>query len=140
MKIREVLNALKVIAPLELAEDYNAKNGIQIEGPNVEVKRVLACLDVKPMAIKVAVQSSCRLVVPHHQPIVALVGTIMSSEWYGKSGKAERDHVLRQFCKAGQEYAQSFYVENRRIWKKGDSEGCSWNRQRIGIDSVCVEK
>jgi dinuclear metal center YbgI/SA1388 family protein len=84
VKIREVLNVLKDIAPLELAEDYDAKNGIQIEGPNVEVKRVLTCLDVTPMTIKVAVQSNCHLVISHHQPIVTPVGTIMNSEWYGK--------------------------------------------------------
>lgn len=65
MLVREFLNKLEEIAPLALQEDYD-NSGIQIDGPNVELSRVLVSLDPTPQALETAVANECQLVLTHH--------------------------------------------------------------------------
>ncbi len=82
--MKEILRILEKIAPLQLSEDYDARNGIQVEGPNVDVTGILTCLDVTPLTVKKAIESSCQLIISHHQPILTPLKTILKSDWYGE--------------------------------------------------------
>lgn len=84
MNVKRVLDILEIIAPLNLTEDYDAKNGVQIEGPNVEVKKILVCLDVTPQTVQKAIEESCQMIVSHHHPIVSPIRTISHSDWFGR--------------------------------------------------------
>ncbi len=84
MKMREFVDILEKIAPSHLAQSYDLKNGIQIEGTNREIKRVLTCLDVTPSVLKRAVKESCQMVISHHQPIVSPLNVILRRDWYSK--------------------------------------------------------
>lgn len=82
MKVREVLDILEKIAPPELTEGYDMKNGVQIEGPDAEVKKVLTCLDVTPAIVKKAAEESCQMIVSHHHPIIPSSRTSLQADWY----------------------------------------------------------
>lgn len=82
MKVKKFLDILEKISPLELTESYDMKNGVQIDGPNVEVKKVLTCLDVTPRTVEKAIEESCQMIVSHHHPIISPIKTTLQSEWY----------------------------------------------------------
>lgn len=84
MNIMKVLNILEKISPLKLTESYDMKNGVQIYGSNVEVKKVLTCLDVTPKTVQKAVEESCQMIVSHHHPIIYPVKTSMQANWYDR--------------------------------------------------------
>jgi dinuclear metal center YbgI/SA1388 family protein len=65
MLVKDVLQELERRFPLFLQEDYD-NSGIQIEGPNVEVERVLVSLDPTPQGIAFAADEGCQLILTHH--------------------------------------------------------------------------
>ncbi len=84
MKMKEFVNVLEKIAPLNLAQSYDAKNGIQIEGSNREIKKVMTCLDVTPNILKLAEEKECQMVISHHQPIISPLNVISRNDWYSQ--------------------------------------------------------
>ena len=65
MKIKQVAEALEKFAPLPLQESYD-NAGLQIGLTEVEVSRVLLCLDVTEDVIMEAAEKGCQLIVSHH--------------------------------------------------------------------------
>lgn len=65
MKIRDVIDALQDAAPLVLQEGWD-NSGIQIGNPDMEVTRVLLCLDIDENIVEEAKNNGCNLIVSHH--------------------------------------------------------------------------
>ncbi len=84
MRVKEVLKILEKIAPLKLTEGYDAKNGIQIEGPDVNVRRIVTCLDITPNTVRKAIEFGSQMIISHHQPIITPLRTVFKSDWYGE--------------------------------------------------------
>lgn len=65
MKIKEVLNALEIFAPLPLQDGFD-NAGLQIGLTEVEVTGALLCLDVTEAVIDEAIDLGYNLVIAHH--------------------------------------------------------------------------
>ncbi len=65
MKIKEVIDALELFAPLPLQESYD-NAGLQVGLTEADVSGALLCLDVTEDVIDDAVKRGCNLVVSHH--------------------------------------------------------------------------
>lgn len=65
MKIKEVIDALELFAPLPLQESYD-NAGLQVGLTEADVSGALLCLDVTEDVIDDAIRRGCNLVVSHH--------------------------------------------------------------------------
>ena len=65
MKIKEVIRALEVFAPLPLQESYD-NAGLQVGLTESDVSGALLCLDVTEDVVEEAVRKGCNLIVSHH--------------------------------------------------------------------------
>ena len=65
MKIKELLSALEVFAPLPLQESWD-NAGLQVGVTEAEVSRALLCLDVTEKVVDEALAKGCNLIVSHH--------------------------------------------------------------------------
>lgn len=64
-RLAEVVGLLNGLYSPALAEDWD-NVGLQVGDPNVEIQRVLVCLDAEEVAIKEAERVGAQLVVSHH--------------------------------------------------------------------------
>ena len=65
MKIREVIAALELVAPLPLQEGYD-NAGLQVGLTEAEISGALLCLDVTEAVVDEAIHDGCNLIVAHH--------------------------------------------------------------------------
>lgn len=65
MKVKEIVRALELVAPLPLQEDYD-NAGLQVGLTEADVSGVLLCLDVTEAIVDEAVSKGCNLIVAHH--------------------------------------------------------------------------
>ena len=65
MKVKDILNCITEIAPLDWQESYD-NAGLQVGDENVEVNKVLVALDVTEELVDEAVAKKCDLIVSHH--------------------------------------------------------------------------
>ncbi|MBR4391176.1 MAG: Nif3-like dinuclear metal center hexameric protein [Bacteroidales bacterium] len=65
MTVREIVDCITEIAPLQWQEDYD-NAGIQVGDLNAETHKVLIALDVTEEVVDEAVAKSCDLIVSHH--------------------------------------------------------------------------
>lgn len=65
MKIKEVIDALELFAPLPLQESYD-NAGLQVGLTEADVSGALLCLDVTEQVVDDAVKRGCNLIVSHH--------------------------------------------------------------------------
>ena len=65
MKIKEVLNALEMFAPLPLQDDFD-NAGLQVGLTDAEVTGALLCLDVTEAVVNEAVALGYNLIISHH--------------------------------------------------------------------------
>ena len=65
MKIKEVIDALELFAPLPLQESYD-NAGLQVGLTEADVSGALLCLDVTEDVVDEAVRRGCNLIVSHH--------------------------------------------------------------------------
>lgn len=65
MKIKEVIRALELFAPLPLQESYD-NAGLQVGLTEGDVSGALLCLDVTEDVVEVAISKGCNLIVSHH--------------------------------------------------------------------------
>ncbi|MBB3702543.1 Nif3-like dinuclear metal center hexameric protein [Alloprevotella rava] len=79
MKIKQVAEALEKFAPLPLQESYD-NAGLQIGLTEVEVSRVLLCLDVTEDVIMEAAEKGCQLIVSHHPLLFRGVKCVSDSD------------------------------------------------------------
>jgi dinuclear metal center YbgI/SA1388 family protein len=68
MKIKEILSAFEIIAPLSLQEDYD-NAGLSVGSPEKEITGCLICLDIIEETVEEAVQKNCNLIISHH-PVI----------------------------------------------------------------------
>ncbi len=77
MKIKDVIGALEMIAPLPLQDGFD-NAGLQTGLTDAEVTGALLCLDVTEAVLDEAVSLGCNLVISHHpllfKPIKSLTG------------------------------------------------------------------
>lgn len=65
MTVKEIMNCITEIAPLQWQEDYD-NAGLQVGDLNAEVHKALIALDVTEELIDEAVAKQCDLIVSHH--------------------------------------------------------------------------
>lgn len=65
MKIKEVIDALELFAPLPLQESYD-NAGLQVGLTEVDISGALLCLDVTEAVVEEAQRRGCNLIVSHH--------------------------------------------------------------------------
>lgn len=65
MKIKEIIDTLEEIAPLNWQEDYD-NAGLTLGDKNRECSGVYICLDVFASSIREAIHNNCNLIVSHH--------------------------------------------------------------------------
>ncbi|MCR4922009.1 MAG: Nif3-like dinuclear metal center hexameric protein [Bacteroidaceae bacterium] len=65
MKVRDVIRALELFAPLPLQESYD-NAGLQVGITEAEVSGALLCLDVTEEVVAEALELDCDLIVSHH--------------------------------------------------------------------------
>ena len=65
VKVRDVMRALELFAPLPLQESYD-NAGLQVGFTEAEVSGALLCLDVTEEVISEALEMDCDLIVSHH--------------------------------------------------------------------------
>ena len=65
VKIKEIVDALEMFAPLPLQDGFD-NAGLQVGLTEAEVTGVLLCLDVTEKVVDEAVASGCNLIVSHH--------------------------------------------------------------------------
>ncbi len=65
MKIKEVIHALEMFAPLPLQDGFD-NAGLQVGLTDAEVAGALLCLDVTEAVVDEAISAKCNLIVSHH--------------------------------------------------------------------------
>lgn len=68
MKLREITDAIEMVAPLALQESYD-NAGLIVGNSELEVTQALLCLDTTEEVLEEAIATHCNLVISHH-PIV----------------------------------------------------------------------
>lgn len=68
MRLRDVLDGLREVAPEGLAEPWD-KVGLQVGDPGQRVSRGLLCIDLTEAVVAEAVEKKCQLIVAYHPPI-----------------------------------------------------------------------
>lgn len=65
MNVKEIMNCITEIAPLQWQEDYD-NAGLQVGDVNAEVHKALIALDVTEELVDEAIDKQCDLIVSHH--------------------------------------------------------------------------
>ena len=65
MTVKDIMNCITEIAPLQWQEDYD-NAGLQVGDVNVEVHKALIALDVTEALVDEAIGKSCDLIISHH--------------------------------------------------------------------------
>ena len=65
MTVKEIMNCITEIAPLQWQEDYD-NAGLQVGDVNAEVHKALIALDVTEALVDEAIDKKCDLVISHH--------------------------------------------------------------------------
>lgn len=88
MKIKDVIRALEMFAPLPLQDGFD-NAGLQVGLTDAEIAGALLCLDVTEAVVDEAIASGCNLIVSHH-PLI----------FKGYKSLTGRDYVERCVMKA----------------------------------------
>lgn len=80
MKIKEVIAALELVAPLPLQEDYD-NAGLQVGLTEAEVSGALLCLDVTEAVVTEAAELGCNLIVAHHPLIFHRLSQVTNADY-----------------------------------------------------------
>lgn len=91
MKLADVLDVLREIAPERLAEPWD-KVGLQLGDPKWPVRRAMLCIDLTEAVFAEAVAGRADLIVAYHPPIFAPLERLTSDSWKGRIllGAAQR--------------------------------------------------
>ena len=80
MKVKEIVHALELVAPLPLQEDYD-NAGLQVGLTEADVSGALLCLDVTEAIVDEAVSKGCNLIVAHHPLIFRKLAHITGDDY-----------------------------------------------------------
>ena len=84
MKVKDVINYLDSIAPVQLQEKYD-NSGLIIGSKEIEVKGVLVCLDCIESVVEEAIDNNCNLIIAHHPIIFSGLKKINGSNYIEKT-------------------------------------------------------
>ena len=65
MTVKDILNCITEIAPLQWQESYD-NAGLQVGNLNAEAHKALVCLDITEEVVEEAVAKNCDLIISHH--------------------------------------------------------------------------
>ena len=65
MTVKDILNCITEVAPLQWQESYD-NAGLQVGDLNAEARKALICLDITEEVVDEAVAKNCNLIVSHH--------------------------------------------------------------------------
>jgi dinuclear metal center YbgI/SA1388 family protein len=141
VKIKEVMSALELFAPLPLQEDWD-NAGLQIGLPEAEVSGALLCLDVDERIVDEAVAKGCNLIVSHHPLLFHGLKTISNGDSVGRTVmKAIEQHVAvvsmhtnMDNAKGGVNFkmAEKMSLENVSFFAKRTVEGVECGSGVVG--------
>lgn len=97
MRIKEVLDDLEAIVPLNLAEDWD-HSGLQIGNAHHELQGVLLCLNVDAYTIKQAIETNCNLIISHHPFLFNRFNTIDLETTFGQNIEAVLSHHITVYA------------------------------------------
>ncbi len=83
MKIKEILNYIEEIFPLEYQENYD-NCGLLIGNDDVLANGVLICFDITLNSVQEAIESNCNLIISHHPFIFSGIKKINSNSTQDK--------------------------------------------------------
>ncbi|MCM1312320.1 MAG: Nif3-like dinuclear metal center hexameric protein [Bacteroides sp.] len=123
MKIREILEALEVFAPLSLQDGYD-NAGLQIGlTEDAEATGALLCLDVTEAVIDEAVSRQCNVIVSHHPLLFRPCKNITSADYVGRC-------IFKAIKNGMAIYAAHTNLDNA-------FGGVNWKiAEKIGLDNV----
>lgn len=90
MKIKQIIEALETLAPLELQESYD-NAGVQVWGaddPQLECTGVLLSLDITQDVVAEALAKGCNMIVSHHPLIFSPLRRVTDESWQQRTVKA----------------------------------------------------
>ncbi|MDD2961615.1 MAG: Nif3-like dinuclear metal center hexameric protein [Muribaculaceae bacterium] len=82
-KINDIINAIEIVAPRYLQEDYD-NAGLQIGDISIEANAALLCIDVTEDIIDEAISKNCNLVISHHPLLFKGIKSITLSDATGR--------------------------------------------------------
>jgi len=77
MKIKEILDKIQKIAPIELAMEWD-NIGLIIGDENSIIQKALVCLDIDEISVGIAIKKKANLIISHHPPIFTPIKKINS--------------------------------------------------------------
>ncbi len=80
MKVKNIIEIIEDLAPLNLQEDYD-NSGLQVGDELTEVRSVLVCLDVTEAVVEEAHSRGCQMIVSHH-PLIFKALKCVSDKTY----------------------------------------------------------
>ena len=80
MRLHQILDLLRAIAPEELAEPWD-KVGLQLGSANQQIRKVMLCIDLTEPVLSEAVTSKTDLVVSYHPPIFEPLTALCDNHW-----------------------------------------------------------
>lgn len=92
MKLRDVLHAVRTLAPESLAEPWD-KVGLHVGDAAQGVTRGLLCIDLTEAVVAEAGRLGCELVIAYHPPIFDPVAGLTTATW--------KQRVLREVVRQG---------------------------------------
>ncbi len=83
MLVKELISELEKRIPLNLQQSYD-NSGIQIEGPDVEIDKVIVTLDVTEQAVERAIDVGAQIILSHHPLLFYSIKSIKSTDFTGR--------------------------------------------------------
>lgn len=82
-RITDVIGILHQLCPPDLAEDWD-NVGLQVGDPNIEVSKILVCLDAEEIALEEAKYCGAQLIISHHPLIFRALKRLTPMDMPGK--------------------------------------------------------
>ncbi len=83
MRLEEVLQAIRPLAPEHLAESWD-KVGLQLGHGDWPVRRALLCIDLTEAVLAEAIETEAQLIVAYHPPIFSPLVRLTGDDWKGR--------------------------------------------------------
>lgn len=97
MKIKDLLDDLEAIVPLNLAEDWD-HSGLQIGNVHHELQGILLCLNVDTYTIRQAIENNCNLIISHHPFLFNRFNTIDLETIFGQNIENVLSHHITVYA------------------------------------------
>ncbi|RBP68891.1 dinuclear metal center YbgI/SA1388 family protein [Alkalibaculum bacchi] len=92
IKCQQIIQFIEELAPRKLAESWD-NVGLMIGSPNMEVNKVLVCLDVNDAVLKEAIENQVDLIVSHHP---FLFSPLKNVRWDNYKGRLIKELITRE--------------------------------------------